>query len=40
MFAPLLFVGVAVSKVLRNARTRIRQEEQLEVDIERMKRVS
>ena len=40
MFAPLLFIGVGVSRVLRNARDRIRREEQLDVDIERMKRVS
>ena len=38
--APLLFVGVAVSKVLRQARARIRRDEQAEVDIERMKRVN
>ena len=38
--APLLFVGVAVSKVLRQARDRIRREEQAEVDIERMKRIN
>jgi uncharacterized membrane protein len=40
MLAPLLFLGVAVRKVLRNARNRIRDEEQLEVNIERMKRVN
>ena len=39
--APLLFIGVAVSKVLRRARTRIRDEEaHTRVDIERMKRVN
>lgn len=40
MVAPLFFMGVAVRKVLRNARTRIRDEEQLELNIERMKRVN
>lgn len=40
MLAPALFVTVVVGKVLRNARNRIRQEEQLDVDIERMKRVN
>lgn len=40
MLAPLFFIGVGVRKVLRNARERIRREEQLDVDIERMKRVN
>jgi predicted permease len=37
--APLFFVWVAVRKVLGQARARIREEERLQVDIERMKRV-
>lgn len=39
--APLLFIGVAVSKVLKQARSRIRAEEEVNrADIERMKRIN
>ncbi|RYD62257.1 MAG: hypothetical protein EOP84_34785 [Verrucomicrobiaceae bacterium] len=40
MLAPMLFLGFVVRRVLKSARNRIRAEEQLEVNIERMKRVN